>query len=425
MTLCKRICALILALALLCALPFPVQAKESNDQLVRKLINYFEYYQGDAALDYQLILGEMAKDDPKLSATWQDILDFWTYLNQDMEVHSQVLPDGLPEDDSLCIVVMGYYLKSDGSMRDELYARLQVTLESAEKYPNAYILVTGGGTASENEKVTEASQMAKYLIRKGIAKERVIVEDDAKSTIQNAIYGCKILYKDYPQVKNLAVITSDYHIYRSCLYMNTQAALAAYENGAEPIRVVANATCRISPNSSKDISRQAEGISILADVDVEDMSKPKLSQLERISVSGKTFYKEGEELDLHVSAHYSSGYTQDVTANAVYSGFDFGKSGTQTVTVSYVDDGKAYVAQIDIELQLPIPIVTEPETEAPTVPTAPIPEIEETTQENSQEPSYILPVILVCLSGILLILVSVQKRRKNKRRRPRPTIHLD
>ena len=424
MNLCKRICALLLALTLLVALPLPAHAaQESNDQLVRKLINYFEYYDADAALDYQLILAEMAKNDPALSATWQDILDFWIYLNHDMEVQPKVVPEDLPTDDSLCIVVMGYQLKSDGSMRDELYERLKVALAFAEQYPNSYLLVTGGGTASENEKVTEASEMAKYLIRKGIAKDRVIVEDDAKSTIQNAIYGCKILYRDYPQVKSMAVITSDYHIYRSCLYMNTQAALDAYELGVEPIRVIANGTCRINPNGSKDIPRQAEGVSMLAEVDVEDMGKPYLSQLERISVSGKTFYKEGEELELTVTAHYSSGYTLDVTANATYSGFDFGKSGSQTVTVNYVNDERLYTAQLEIQLQLPIPMVTqpEPETEAPTEATEPAPVVEDEPETTS--PNLILAVILLVVA--LLILILLQKRRKNKRRRPRPEIHLD
>ena len=422
MTLCKRICALFLALTLLISLPFPAQAaQESNEELVRKLINYFEYYQADAALDYALILAEMEKNDPALSATWQEILDFWLYLNEDMEVQPKVVTEDLPTDDSLCIVVMGYYLKPDGSMRDELYERLKVTLAFAEQYPNSYVLVTGGGTAAENNKVTEASEMAKYLIRKGIAKERVIVEDDAKSTIQNATYGCKFLYRDYPQVKSMAVITSDYHIYRSCLYMNTQAALDAYELGVEPIRVIANGTCRINPNSSKDVPRQAEGVSMLADVDVEDMGKPSLAHMERISVSGKTFYREGEELELTVIAHYSTGYTRDVTANATYSGFDFGKSGSQTVTVNYVDDGALYTAQLDIELQLPIPMVTQPVTEPPTEATEPA----SVAEEETTVPFTGAIIAAVCLVVALFLLIILQKRRKMKRRRPRPEIHLE
>lgn len=268
MTIIKRSTAFALALALLFSLGVTAQAaEESTDELVRKLINYFQYYQGDAALDHELILTEIEQQDPALAQTWENILEFWTALNEDMEFHPDVLPDGLPEDDSLCIVVMGYYLESDGGMRDELYDRLKVTLKSAQKYPNAYILCTGGGTASEDDHVTEAGQMAKWLIRQGIDSERIIVEDNALSTIQNATYGCKLLYRDYPQVKSIAVITSDYHIYRSCLYFHVQAALDACEAGTEPMKVVSNATCRINPDASKDLETQVEGVGMLTGLD--------------------------------------------------------------------------------------------------------------------------------------------------------------
>jgi hypothetical protein len=189
----------------------------------------------------------------------------------------------------------------------------------------------------------------------------------------------------------------------------------------EPIRVIANGTCRINLKASKDVPRQAEGVSMLADVDVEDMDKPSLSHLERISVSGKTFYREGEELELTVTAHYSTGYTRDVTANATYSGFDFGKSGSQTVTVNYVDDGALYTAQLDVELQLPIPMVTQPITEPPMEATEPA----SVAGEETTVPFPGILVGVVCLVVSLLLLIILQKRRKMKRRRPRPEIHLE
>ena len=142
----KRFITLFLAFTLLLALPVNVHAEqESANALIRKILNYFQYYQADAGLDYELLLDQIAQQDPALAETWSDILDFWIQVNGDMEFHKEVLPDGLPEDDTLCIAVMGYQLNSDGSMRDELYERLHVTLASAEKYPNAYILCTGGG----------------------------------------------------------------------------------------------------------------------------------------------------------------------------------------------------------------------------------------------------------------------------------------
>ena len=67
----------------------------------------------------------------------------------------------------LCIVIMGYDLRDDGSMKEELIDRLVVGLSSALKYPNAYVAVTGGAT-SDVPGVTEAGQMAQWLMERGL-----------------------------------------------------------------------------------------------------------------------------------------------------------------------------------------------------------------------------------------------------------------
>ena len=192
MTIFKKLTALCLAALLLLPGVPNVRADDSSAQL-RTLVNYFHYYQEDAALDYELILEQIRAQDPGLANTWANILTFWSGINSGT-IYSNVLPDGLPEDDSLCIVVMGYQLYSDGTMRPELESRMETALASARKYPNAYILCTGGGTASKNRNATEAGQMAAWLRRNGIDSSRIIVEGDAMSTIQNAIYGCALLY---------------------------------------------------------------------------------------------------------------------------------------------------------------------------------------------------------------------------------------
>jgi hypothetical protein len=422
MTVFKKLIVPLLVLVLLFSLTFPVQAAENTDQLVRKLINYFHYYQGEAQLDYQLLLEEIRQQDPALAATWENILQFWTGMYDDMAFPTGVLPDGLPQDDSLCIVVMGYYLKSDGTMRDELYERLRVALESAEKYPNSYIMCTGGGTAANDNDITEASQMAKWLRKKGIDKSRIIVEDNAKSTIQNATYGCKLLYTHYPQIKNLAVVTSDYHIYRSCFYVHTQSALYAYEEGIEPMKVVANASCRVNPNAEKDVDRQVEGIGMLTGLDVVDMSKPKLTRLTEIKIAGATEYALHGQPNLTVTAVYSSGHTRDVTAQATLAGYDFSRSGFQTVTASYTEGSTQVSAEFDIYVVPPetVPIeAAETEPDLPTVPSvAVIPE---------PELSLTMPVCLaaVCIVLLLFLLYLKARRAKKRRRRPKPVIKLD
>lgn len=62
-----------------------------------------------------------------------------------------VAPDGLPDTNKHAFVVLGYALNSDGSMQGELKGRCQVAYESAMKYPNAYVVLAGGGTAADNK----------------------------------------------------------------------------------------------------------------------------------------------------------------------------------------------------------------------------------------------------------------------------------
>ena len=423
----KKFTALFLALVLLVSVSVPVRAaQEDSNQLIRSIINYFLHYQWDAETDYTMILEQMAQQDPALAETWSGILDFWIHLNRDMQVHNAVLPDGLPEDDSLCIAVMGYYLKPDGGIRDELYARLQVALESAQKYPNAYILCTGGPTASQNRKVSEASQMARWLVKKGISEDRIIIENKARSTIENAQLGCKLLYQDYPQVKSLAVITSDYHIFRSCLYFNTQAALDAHALDISPMTVLASATCRINPDAPSDIETQVEGMSILTDLDVEDLQKPTRSELTGIEVAGTTVYQLGAQLDLIVSAVYSSGYTREVTELAAYSEVDFEEAGIHQVTVSYQEGSIAKSACIDIEI-LPAAEESSSPTSLPaeTAPVATAPDSGTGSEHTDSGVAAPLIILGVCSALLILLLYLKTRQAKKRRRRPKPTIKLD
>lgn len=421
MTRLMKTVALILALMLI--LSVPVQARserEQEDDLIQELINYFLHYQDRAQTDYLRILAQLNTLDPALGRTWSDILDFWIHLNRDMQVHNRTLPENLPDDDSLCIVVMGYYLKSDGTMRPELYRRLEVALQAAEQYPNSYILCTGGG-----RNATEAGQMAKWLIKKGIPEGRIIREAKATSTIENATYGCALLYRDYPQVKSLAVITSDYHIFRSCLYFHTQSALDALELGTDPMKVVAAASCPINPNAPADIETQAEGMSILTGVSIENLKQPRLDQLVRIQISGPAEYTAGQEPDLIVTAHYASGFSREITDDALFSLPDLSLSGVHTVTVSYEEGGIQKSASSDQHF---LPAVPDSDADA-TQAIIPPPSIETpaSSAATDSHPRFIpgVSVMVICILLVCLIIQIRTKQEKKRRRRTRPTIRLD
>jgi hypothetical protein len=136
-------------------------------------------------------------------------------------------------------------------MRDELVERLKVLLAMAEKYPNAVIVCTGGGTAADDTTATEAGRMAEWLNARGVDPARLIVEDKSLTTAQNAIYTFALLAKNAPQVKQLAIVSSDYHIATGTLLFGAEAILLNNE-----IRVAGNAAWK-APSGSLSAMFQA------------------------------------------------------------------------------------------------------------------------------------------------------------------------
>ena len=87
--------------------------------------------------------------------------------------------------------------------------------------------------------------MAEWLVENGIDRERIIVEKRSLTTAQNARYTLGILTNQYPQVTQLAIISSDYHIATGNLVFGAESTLRAEEAGKEKYRVVANAACKV------------------------------------------------------------------------------------------------------------------------------------------------------------------------------------
>ena len=418
MKLLKRLASALLALALVLGTVITVSATEDPNTYIRQMINYYKYYQDEAQLDYACLHESLSKIDAAQAEAWDLIIDEWARLDNEMDIVYDVLPDGLPEDDSLCIVVLGYALKSNGGMRNELIGRLKAALASAEKYPNAYIACTGGGTAGNNKNATEAGQMAQWLIEQGVDESRIIVEDNSLSTVQNAQYTYQILSEEYPSVKNLAVVTSDYHISRGCVLFQTQSILGACTAGGRYMNVVANAAYKTYNDPATDYSLLAGEVARLAGVSIEKMGRPILSQLAYISVSCNAVCEVGMELDMSVTAHYTSGLSRNVTRDSKFSGFDFGREGIQTVTITYTEGDAIATATFDINMVAPdgnhitpeeiIAIEATVEGGIPTVPELP-------TEEDASDvtSALSLPGLLILAGALVLALIAIILRKRS------------
>ena len=224
----RFLCALTAILLLMSSVPaWAENSREQAEeaQLIKDMILYYGWH-GDAAdEEIKELLSALKDADADKGELWENIMDYWRYANTDLIVHTEKLPEGLPEDDSLALIILGAALNPDGSMREELIDRLQVGLACAKQYPHAFVVCTGGGTAKENKDVTEAGQMGAWLLEHGLEEERLILEDRSLSTIDNAEFTLDILGRDHPQIASLAIISSDYHVARGALLFETASLM--------------------------------------------------------------------------------------------------------------------------------------------------------------------------------------------------------
>ena len=202
------------------------------------------YYINENKSQVKTILEQIKSLEEAVYKRDQEIINYWEYIDDYMPLYPRIAPDGLPTTSDHAFVVLGYQLNSDGSLKPEAKGRCDVAYESAMKYPNSLIFVTGGGTASGNKTATEGGQMKDYLVNvKGLDEKRIITETKAMDTIQNAEYT--ILELIEKNIKTITVITSDYHIRRGNILFKGVALLKAESLWTTPIAVIENAVYKM------------------------------------------------------------------------------------------------------------------------------------------------------------------------------------
>ena len=232
-------------------------------KVIDEMISAYASSGAGADVRADALLNELLLMDEDAGIRWGMVMDLWRFPELGRPLHYDVLPDGLPDTDALCIVVLGFQLNPDGTMKDELVERLKVALNSALKYPNAYIVCTGGGTAAQNISSTEAGEMAAWLVEQGIDKSRIIIEDRSLTTAQNAIFTYEILTSEYPMVRSIALVSSDYHIATGELLFTSEAILRAESPDDAAPAVISNAAWD-APAGELSKAFQAGGLQELA-----------------------------------------------------------------------------------------------------------------------------------------------------------------
>ena len=77
------------------------------------------------------------------------------------------------------------------------------------------MIVSGG--QGENESISEAEAMKRYLIERGLPEERIILEGASTSTYENFVYSAKLIEEAEGVLENvdIAFVTTRFHLFRS------------------------------------------------------------------------------------------------------------------------------------------------------------------------------------------------------------------
>ena len=126
------------------------------------------------------------------------------------------------------VVVLGCKVNGDKpslSLEERLVEAYDYLIEN----PNASCIVTGG--KGDDENISEAECMYRWLVGKGIEESRIYKEARATSTKENIIYAKEII-EENDLNNDIVIITSDYHTYRAGI----TARKIGLEYGSSPSR---------------------------------------------------------------------------------------------------------------------------------------------------------------------------------------------
>jgi uncharacterized SAM-binding protein YcdF (DUF218 family) len=117
------------------------------------------------------------------------------------------------------IVLLGGMISPDVSAArgavalNEAAERITVTAELARRYPNVRIVLTGGSNALIFDEGIEAVFAVRQLEALGVAHDRIAAEEQARNTIENAVFS-RLVANPKPGERWL-LVTSAYHMPRA------------------------------------------------------------------------------------------------------------------------------------------------------------------------------------------------------------------
>ena len=131
-------------------------------------------------------------------------------------IHALLAGRHEPAYDRDYVIVLGCRIRPDGSLYPLIRARVDraiafVRAQEAATGKQAVLVPSGGRGADEPE--SEAGAMARYMLAQGIAPERILTEENSKTTLENLRFSRSLIEEKTENAK-VAFSTSSYHVYR-------------------------------------------------------------------------------------------------------------------------------------------------------------------------------------------------------------------
>lgn len=113
------------------------------------------------------------------------------------------------------VVVLGAGVNGTAPSQS-LRERLEAALTYLERYPDAILILSGG--QGDQEHITEAECMYRWLMERGADPTRLRKEENATSTEENITFSLALIEAEFGmRPKTLGVISAEYHLLRASL----------------------------------------------------------------------------------------------------------------------------------------------------------------------------------------------------------------
>ncbi|MFA6807868.1 MAG: YdcF family protein [Eubacteriales bacterium] len=140
------------------------------------------------------------------------------------------------------LIILGAGLDKDKPTLT-LAKRLTIGIDYLNKHPEVKVIVSGGQGIGET--ISEAEAMNNYLILHGIAEQRILMEPNSTSTMENYLFTSQLSeIKSTKKPVKLMTITSDFHLFRSKMLAKRNGFISGAIPSKTPFYLLPNSILR-------------------------------------------------------------------------------------------------------------------------------------------------------------------------------------